>query len=241
MIITKSLLPCMLAAVGFPMWAGSMASVSAAADSATCSQAGLTSATCSVTFPVGSQTASASASATDTWPSGRLEATADGFGPNTNALASVAFSNSLIVTGVTGSGDLQIVFSGFQMNTLNSSGGASVSPVDVKLGGFSGNATLPNGALGTFPVVAPITFDSATLFTVAFQANAAGTFFHDGAFARNDADGILNFPTFIVTDSSGKVIPGASVEFVPEPASWFFVALGLLALPLALGARKQRG
>ncbi len=240
MTTTKSLLPCMLAAVSFPVWAGSMASVSASADSATCSQSGLTSAACSVSFPVGSQTESAAASATDTWAPGRLEATADGFGPNTNALANVAFSNSLIVTGASGSGDLQIIFSGFQMNTLNSPGGASVSPVGVSLGSFSRSAALPNGSPGNFSVVAPVTFDSATLFSVAFQANAAGTFFHDGTFARNSADGILNFPTFVVTDSSGKVIPGASVQFVPEPTSWFFVALGLLALPLALGAQKVR-
>lgn len=237
MTMAKSLLPCILAASCFPVWAGSIASVSASADSATCSRSGPASATCSVSFPVGSQTASA----TDTWPSGRLEATADGFGPNTSALANLVFSSSLIVTGVTGSGDLQIVFSGFQMNTLNSPGRASVSPVDVHLGSFSSNATLPNGSPGTFSVVGPITFDSATPFTVAFQANAAGTFFHDGTFALNDADGILEFPTFVVSDTSGKVIPGASVSFVPEPASWLSAALGFLALPVAFRARKQRG
>jgi hypothetical protein len=106
------------------------------------------------------------------------------------------------------------------------------------LGSFSTNATLPNGAPQTFSVTAPITFNSPTSFNVAFGATATGTFFNNGTFAMNDADGILQFPTFVVADSNGNVLRTASVQFVPEPATWFFVVLGLALLPLMQRARK---
>ena len=244
MTVTKSLLSgvFLACALGFPVSATSLASVSASVGATTCSQANPNSATCNVSVPVGSQTASASAVATATWAlngSGTLEATAQGFGSNTIGVANVSFSNPLIVTGVTGSGTLQIVFSGFHMNILNIPGGASVSPVLVSLGGSSTSTVLPNGSPQTFSVTAPITFNSATPFSVAFAANATGTFFNNGTFAMNDADGLLQFPTFVVTDSSGNVLRGASVQFVPEPATWFSVVLGLTALLLIQRVRKQ--
>ena len=246
MTVTKSFLSGVLfaCALGSPASATSLASVSASVGATTCSRSDPNSAACNVSVPVGLQTASASAAATATWAlngSGTLEATARGFGSNTIGVANVSFSNPLIVTGVTGSGSLQIVFSGFQMNIINIPGGASVSPVGVSLGSFSTSAALPNGAPQTFSVTAPITFNSATPFSVAFVASATGTFFNNGTFAMNDADGILQFPTFAVTDSGGNVLRSASVQFVPEPATWFFVVLGLVALPLVQRTRKQHG
>ncbi len=240
MTVTKLFAPCLLALMGLPAFASSVTSASASAGVSSCSQSGSNSAICSASVSVGSQTATASASATATWPSGRLEATADGFGTNTNALAGVMFSNPLIVTGATGSGNLEVIFSGFQTVILNSVGGASVSPLSVTVGSLSTTFTLPNGAPGTFFATEPVSFGTPIPFSAAFQAMASGTFFHDGSFARNDADGILVFPTFVVTDSTGKVIPGASVMFTPEPASWLLAVVGLLWLAMVRRAGKER-
>ena len=235
MTVTKSLLACILlvAAASFPASASSLASASASAGANSCSQSDPNSASCNVSLIVGSQTARASAFANAGWTlseSGTLETTTSGFGSNTSANASVNFTNSLIVTGVTGSGEIQLVFSGFQMNVVNSVNGAFVSPVGIQVGSFATAAILPNGSPQTFSITAPITFGSPTVFAVAFEAFAEGTFFHDGTFAINNADGVLQFPTFVVTDASGNVLRNASVQFVPEPATWFFVALGLVAL-----------
>ena len=234
MTVTKSLLSyaLLIAAAGFPASASSLASVSASVGSTTCSQSDPNLASCNVSVPVGSQTATASGFATATWAnrSGRLETTTNGFGPNTSASASVNFTNSLIVTGVTGSGEIQLTFSGFQMNIVNSVNGAFVSPVGIQVGSFVDTAVLPNGSPQTFSVTAPITFDSPTVFAVAFEAFAEGTFFNNGTFAVNNADGILQFPTFVVTDANGNILRNASVQFVPEPATWFFVVAGLVTL-----------
>ncbi|MBV8710115.1 MAG: PEP-CTERM sorting domain-containing protein [Acidobacteriaceae bacterium] len=235
MTVTKSLLACILlvAAASFPASASSLASASASAGANSCSQSDPNSASCNVSLIVGSQTARASAFANAGWTlseSGTLETTTSGFGSNTSANASVNFTNSLIVTGVTGSGEIQLVFSGFQMNVVNSVNGAFVSPVGIQVGSFATAAILPNGSPQTFSTTAPITFGSPTVFAVAFEAFAEGTFFHDGTFAINNADGVLQFPTFVVTDASGNVLRNASVQFVPEPSTWFFLVLGLAAL-----------
>ncbi len=233
---------CLAGTAAFPALADPLSSAFASAGSETCSQFGSSSANCQVTAPAGSQLAAASAAATATWAldgSGILEATARGFGSNTSGTADVSYSHGLAVTGVSGAGYLQIDFTGFQMELLNSFDGASVSPLTVKVGSYTASATLPSNAPQGFTAVTPITFGSPTSFTVAFGAVASGTFSHNGSFAANDADGLLQFPAFVVTDSSGKVLTGTSVEFVPEPASWLFVGLGLCAVMLGL-ARKQR-
>lgn len=221
-----------IAVASFPVSASSLASVSASAGSTSCSQSDPNTASCGVTVPVGSQTATASALANATWAngSGTLEATAFGSGLGTTAFASVNFSTPLIVTGVTGSGNVQIVFSGFQMNIVNNPGTASVSSLAITVGGASSTATLPNGAPQNFSVTVPVVFASPTAFSIAFSATASGTIFQGGIPAMNDADGIIRFPTFVVTDANGNVLSNASVQFVPEPASWLFIALGLTAM-----------
>ena len=245
MTVTNPLWSCVLliAVVGFPASASSMVGVTAMAGTHGCAQFSVSSASCNVSSPVGSQTASASAAATATWQptgSGILEATVNGFGSNTYASADASFSYSIVVTGSTGSGHLQMVFSGFQMNILNTPDGATVFPVNIGVGHFLTSVTLPNGAPQTFSLTAPITFGELNLFNVSLDAIANGTFFHDGTFALNSADGIIQFPTFVVTDANGAVLSNASVQFVPEPATWFFVALGLAALFPAHRSRKHR-
>ncbi len=242
MPFVRNLLPCLLLAAGsYPAAATSFTSAAASFGATMCNQSGTTSAVCNVNGTVGSQTARASASATSSWTSsapGVLEATASGFGEGTSAQAAVSYSNLLMVTGATGSGDLQINFVGFQDNIVNIPAGASVSALTVGVGSSSTTATLPGGGPTAFSVVLPIAFNTPVLFSASFSATATGTFFHDGTFALDEADGILQFPSFAVTSVTGLAIPGATVSFVPEPASWVLFGSGLL-LVIVLWVRPR--
>ena len=242
MTVTRSFLSGVLfaLALGLPASASSLASVSGSVGATTCSRSDPNSAICNININVYDEANSIYAVATATWAlngSGTLEAQVRSYGSTSSGLADVSFSNPLIVTGTAGSGTLQIVFSGSQTESTFYPG--TVSPVGVSLGSFSTNATLPNGTTQTFSVTAPITFNAPTLFSVAFGASASGGYGNDSAMFPSYADGILRFPTFVATDASGNVLRSASVQFVPEPATWFFVVLGLVALPIVHRVRKQ--
>lgn len=251
MTVAKSFLSGFLfvLALGFPASATSLVSVSATVNDTICNQSNPNSAICDISVPIVPGYLDAVRSeATATWAlngSGTLEAQVRSYGSTTRTGASgtadVSFSNLLIVTGATGSGTLQILFSGYQASGVvpGDPGQAAVSPVGVSLGSFSTSAALPHGFQPqAFSVTAPLTFNSPTLFSVAFGANASGGFGSDCCNYASRADGILQFPTFVVTDSSGNVLRNASVQFVPEPATWFFVVLGLALLPLMQRSRK---
>jgi hypothetical protein len=131
-----------------------------------------------------------------------------------------------------------MTFSGFQMDILNIPGSAAVSSASLMVGAYSTALTLPTSPT-SFSATAPITFNTLTSFSFSFNATAAGTFFHDGTYALDGADGKVFFPTFTVLNASGSPIAG-TVTFTPEPVTWYFGALGLLALPLVRRAMPNR-
>lgn len=195
-------------------------SASATAGTSACNQTGTTMASCNVNTPGdpnGPETATANATAT--WDSGgRLEAVSDAYGLTSSA-ASVSYSNMFIVTGASGSGDLTIQFTGFQDILSQSPAGGTVSPLTVTVGGNSTNVTFPLS--GTFSATLPVNFGVYENFAVTFSDTAFGTMFFDSTYGRGDADAaLLSFPTFVVTSFTGAPIPGATVEFVPEPTTF---------------------
>lgn len=222
---TVLLCACVLCGTGL---ASSIRSVSATAGSNSCSQAGTTTAGCNVSLsgnPNGPATASGLAIATWDTPGGRLEATSDGFGPSTSATASVSYSNMLIVTGASGSGDLVIQFDGFQ-NTLSSAPGtASVSPRSVTLGANSTSLTFPLSP-GSYSATLPVSFGVFGSLTVSFlrfgeRNHVSRRHVRD----RECGRGSFSFSTFVVTDANGAPISGASVGFIPEPATFALLLL----------------
>jgi hypothetical protein len=245
--VNKSVLSGVLIglAAGFTASADSIASVSGAVGDTTCSQSNANSATCLISKPIYDEAHTLSANATATWApneSGTLEAQVRTAGTDASGSANVSFSDLLTVTGAAGSGTLQIFFSGSQTIVHRSGipGQASVSQFGMSLGSFSTSVALPN-APQTFSVTAPILFGSPTSFNVAFGAAASGGFVNDSAVFFSSADGMLRFPTFVVSDANGNVLPNASVQFAsPEPGTWSLIALGLTALPIVRRGRKQR-
>ena len=239
---TKLALVYLAICAALPALGASTATVSATAGPNSCSQSNPFVVNCSVNQAGVSQTATASGVANATWApdgTGFLEATANDFGPNTTSFASVFWSLPLMVTGASGSGNLQVTFNGFQMNITTTPGSASVTPGVFTLGAFTTNLTLPNGGPANFSATAPITFNSLTTFSFAFQATASGTFFNNGTYAFDGADGKVLFPTFLVTNASGAVIPGATVQFAPEPASCLLALLGTGGIWFSLWVRRR--
>jgi hypothetical protein len=59
---------------------------------------------------------------------------------------------------------------------------------------------------------------------------AASSTAYKGDYIYDRALATVSSPTFTVFDANGKALPSASIEFIPEPATWLFVALGLIAL-----------
>ena len=215
-----------------------ISTVTATANSTTCSQTGSTGAACSVgSFGV---TDVAESNATATWgfPGGRLEASANGNGSSASASASVSFSGNLIVTGATGSGILVVQFSGFYDPSGPDLADASGSPLSVDIGSAASSLAFPPGVPGTFTTSAPVAFETLIPFSVSFSDSATGIMFHDGTRGADSADSVLFFPTFLVTDASGLPIGNVNVQFTPEPAS---LALFACALPLLIvGAGQYR-
>ncbi len=216
----------------------SITSVTTAAGTNACSQTGSDTASCTSTTsgPNGPETSSALAAATWLSPTGSLEAITHANGPLAKASASVSFSAFLIVTGVTGSGNLDVQFSGFQ-DTSGGNQPGTVSPVSIMIGTSSQSVTLANGAPAPFTATAPVNFGVLIPFTVSFTDSAAGSMFNNGTYISEDADALLLAPTFVVTNSSGGVLPGASVQVAPEPGT---LALFIAAVPLLLSFIRKR-
>jgi hypothetical protein len=213
-----------------PVLASTISTVSTAAGTNICNLSGTDTASCTSSTPGPNGPETASANATSTWlaPGGRLEATTYADGPGTTASASISFSAQLIVTGVTGSGDLDVQFSGFQDTTGGQQPG-TVNPLTVMIDGSSQSVTLPNLPTSPFTVTAPVNFGVAIPFSVSISDSAAGSFFHNGTYIAADADGVLLEPSFVVTDANGSVLGNGTVEFVPEPGT-----LGPLGCAIAL-------
>jgi hypothetical protein len=215
--------------------ASSIISVSGTASPNTCSQtSGAANVSCSVAN--GQSTASGLGIATWETPGGRLEATSDAVG-SASSTASVSYSNTLIVTGASGSGELTIQFMGFQDIFSQSPAGGTVSQLMVTVGANSTAVTFPftNSA---FTATLPVTFGVFLPFNVSFSDTAQGTIFMGGLVGHGNGDAVLlNFPNFVVTNSAGAPIPG-TVEFVPEPAAF---GLLLCAGPMLWLAGRRRG
>jgi hypothetical protein len=230
--MTKFLSACILfAAAGFPVSASSIASVSASLGSNTCSQSLPGSASCDVfgtaNSPGGAYGMSLAPVLWGRFPFfSDIEVNIRAYGANANASASSSYSDQFRVTGVSGSGSILLAFSGFQIFTLALPGTSSVSPFSVSISSFSTAVTLPvNITHQLFFVTAPINFGTLTSFNVSLTATASSTAY-SGAYVYNGGIAAISSPAFTVLDANGNIIPNASVEFIPEPATWFLLLWG---------------
>jgi hypothetical protein len=136
----------------------------------------------------------------------------------------------LIVTGAGGSGMLQLSMSGFSTNQMGTGTPITAVPITLQIGSTTLVENVPFGPPSTlFTVTAPVTFGTPFGFSATISADTTGEMFHDGTFSPGEAEALVDFPTFVVTDDSGGALAGTTVAIVPEPASLALVMCGFVA------------